>query len=94
MTKHDRLEPRRSDISNTKDNEAAGSSDWCEFVTPKVDKQMTIVHVDESESEEDTSYGWSVDDSIFDYWTDRLHGGVRNQSQDTGQGIGCNSLHI
>ena len=70
MTKHEFLEPRRSNISNTKDNEVAGPSHLCETATSQVDKKMTIVDVDESESEEDTLYGWSVDDSVFDCWTD------------------------
>ena len=40
----------------------------CEIVTAQVEK-VTIVQVEEVMPEEETSGGWSADDSIFD-WTD------------------------
>ena len=65
ITKHEHLEPRISDIYQTEDKEAAGSTHQIET---QVDKEP-IVQVEESMSEEENSCGWSADDSIFD-WTD------------------------
>ena len=74
MTKFDRLEPRSSKTSNAKrdQEEAESSSDFYEIVTPY--KVTTESESDEedtpSEDKEDTPSEWSVDNSIFDCWTD------------------------
>ena len=65
ITKHEHLEPRISDIHQTEDKEAAGST---HHIKTQMDK-VKIVQVEESMSEEENSCGWSADDSIFD-WTD------------------------
>ena len=66
MTKFDRLEPRSSKTSNAKrdQEEAESSSDFCEIVTPYK------VTTESEPDEEDTPSEWSVDNSIFDCWTD------------------------
>ena len=69
ITKREHLEPRISNINQTEDKEAAGSSDLCDVATKQVVDKVTIVQVEEVMSEEETSCGWSADDSIFD-WTD------------------------